>query len=149
MVNSSPSIRDRDKTDLPYPGPAETQRVDNLLSRHLRRIYPDPLSRILLPKIILHESGANYDIAKHNGFLVVFLGHSTTDTNNQSKLDIPEAESECSRRRRCCSLTVTNRRLAASDCQEGNRRDCNMSGNQTSDKEGGVQCVMMFVCMYA
>ena len=23
-----------------------------------------------------------------------------------------------------------------------------MSGNQTSGKEGGVQCVVMFVCMY-
>ena len=33
-------------------------------------------------------------------------------------------------------------------CLEGNRRDCNMSGNQTSGKEGGVQCVMMGVCMY-
>ena len=27
------------------------------------------------------------------------------------------------------------RRLTASDCQEGNRRDCSMSGNQTSGKE--------------
>ena len=43
---------------------------------------------------------------------------------------------------------VTKRRLTASDCPEGNRRDCNMSGNQTSGKEGGVQCVMMGVCMY-
>ena len=33
---------------------------------------------------------------------------------------------------------VTNVGLTASDCQEGNRRDCNMSGNQTSSKEGGV-----------
>ena len=31
---------------------------------------------------------------------------------------------------------------------EGNRRDCSMSGNQTSGKGGGVQYVMMFVCMY-
>ena len=23
-----------------------------------------------------------------------------------------------------------------------------MSGNQTSGKEGGVQCIIMFVCMY-
>ena len=44
---------------------------------------------------------------------------------------------------------VTNRRLIASDLSiEGNRRDCNMSGNQTSGKEGGVRCVMMVVCMY-
>ena len=41
------------------------------------------------------------------------------------------------------------RRLTASDCQEGNRRDCIMSGNQTSGKEGGVRCVMTIVCMYA
>ena len=40
------------------------------------------------------------------------------------------------------------RRLTASDCQEGNRRDCSMSGNQTSGTEGGVQCVMMVVRMY-
>ena len=33
-------------------------------------------------------------------------------------------------------------------CLEGNRRDCNMSGNQTSGEEGGVQCVMTVVCMY-
>ena len=31
---------------------------------------------------------------------------------------------------------------------EGNRRDYNMLGNQTSGKEGGVRCVMMFICMY-
>ena len=44
---------------------------------------------------------------------------------------------------------VTNRRLIASDSSiEGNKRDCNMSGNQTSGKEGGVRCVMMVVCMY-
>ena len=43
---------------------------------------------------------------------------------------------------------VTKRRLTASDCQEGNRRDCSMSGNQTSGKEGGVQCVLMVVCMH-
>ena len=43
---------------------------------------------------------------------------------------------------------VTNRRLTASDCPEGNRRDCSMSGNQTSGKEG-VQCVMTVVYMYA
>ena len=43
---------------------------------------------------------------------------------------------------------VTKRRLTASVCPEGNRRDCNMSGNQTSGKEGGVQCVLMGVCMY-
>ena len=36
------------------------------------------------------------------------------------------------------TLSVTNRRLTASDCPEGNRRDCNMSGNQTSGKKGGV-----------
>ena len=30
-------------------------------------------------------------------------------------------------------------------CLEGNRRDCNISGNQTSGKKGGVQCVMMVV----
>ena len=40
------------------------------------------------------------------------------------------------------------RRLTASDCQEGNRRDCSMSGNQTSGKEGGVQCAVTVVCMY-
>ena len=40
------------------------------------------------------------------------------------------------------------RRLTAGDYQEGNRRDCSMTGNQTSGKEGGVQCVMMGVCMY-
>ena len=45
-------------------------------------------------------------------------------------------------------LECNKRRLTASDCQEGNRRDCNMSGNQTSGKEGGVQCVMTVVCMY-
>ena len=39
-------------------------------------------------------------------------------------------------------------RLTASDCQEGNRRDCSMSGNQTSGNEGGVQCVMTVVCIY-
>ena len=44
---------------------------------------------------------------------------------------------------------ITNRRLIASDSSiEGNRRDYNMSGNQTSGKEGGVQCVMTVVCMY-
>ena len=43
---------------------------------------------------------------------------------------------------------VTNRRLTASDCPEGNRRDYSMSGNQTSNEEGGVQCVMMVVCIY-
>ena len=44
---------------------------------------------------------------------------------------------------------VTNRRLIASDSSiEGNRRDCNMLGNQTSGKEGGVRCVMMVVYMY-
>ena len=46
--------------------------------------------------------------------------------------------------RRCCN----KRRLTASDYQEGNRRDYNMSGSQTSGKEGGVQCVMMVVYMY-
>ena len=47
------------------------------------------------------------------------------------------------------SLFVTNRRLIASDSSiEGNRRDYNISGNQTSGKEGGVQCVMMVVCLY-
>ena len=46
------------------------------------------------------------------------------------------------------SPSVIKRRLTASDCPEGNRRDCNMSGNQTSGEEGGVQCVMMGVCMY-
>ena len=45
-------------------------------------------------------------------------------------------------------LECNKRRLTASDCPEGNRRDCNISGNQTSGKEGGVQCVMMVVCMY-
>ena len=40
------------------------------------------------------------------------------------------------------------RRLTASDCQEGNRRDCSMSGNQTSGKEGEVQCVLTVVCRY-
>ena len=45
--------------------------------------------------------------------------------------------------------SVTNRRLTASDGQEGNRRDCSMSGNQTSGKEGGVQYVVLVVCMYA
>ena len=46
-------------------------------------------------------------------------------------------------------IRVCNKlRLTASDCQEGNRRDCSMSGNQTSGKEGGVQCVMTVVCMY-
>ena len=39
--------------------------------------------------------------------------------------------------------------VTASDSSiEGNRRDYNMSGNQTSGKEGGVQCVMMVVCIY-
>ena len=33
-------------------------------------------------------------------------------------------------------------------CLEGNRKDCNILGNQTSGKEGGVQCVMVVVCMY-
>ena len=36
----------------------------------------------------------------------------------------------------------------ASDCPEGNRRDCNILGNQTLGKEGGVQCVIMGVYMY-
>ena len=46
------------------------------------------------------------------------------------------------------ATVVTNRRLIASDSSiEGNRRDYNMSGNQTSGKEGGVQCVIMGVCM--
>ena len=36
----------------------------------------------------------------------------------------------------------------ACDCQEGNRRDCSMSGNQTSNEEGGVQYVLTDVCMY-
>ena len=45
--------------------------------------------------------------------------------------------------------SVTNRRLIVSDSSiEGNRRDYNMLGNQTSGKEGGVQCVMMVVCLY-
>ena len=46
-------------------------------------------------------------------------------------------------------IYVTNGRLIASDSSiEGNRRDYNMSGNQTSGKEGGVQGVMMVVCLY-
>ena len=48
----------------------------------------------------------------------------------------------------CNREACNKRRLTASDYPEGNRRDCNMSGNQTSGKEGGVQCVMMVVCMY-
>ena len=52
---------------------------------------------------------------------------------------------------RICSIISVNvcnkRRLTASDCQEGNRRDCSMSGNQASSKEGGVQCVVTVVCM--
>ena len=40
------------------------------------------------------------------------------------------------------------RRLTASDCQEGNRRDCNISNNQASGKERGVQYVMAVVCLY-
>ena len=48
----------------------------------------------------------------------------------------------------CLGLGSCNKgRLTASDCREGNRRDCSMSGNQTSGKEGGVQCVMTVVCM--
>ena len=52
-----------------------------------------------------------------------------------------------------CSLSIllrncNKRRLTASDCREGNRRGCSMSGNQTQGKEGGVQCVMTAVCMY-
>ena len=39
------------------------------------------------------------------------------------------------------------RRLAASDCQEGNRREYSMSDKQTSGKEGGVQCVMTVIYM--
>ena len=46
-------------------------------------------------------------------------------------------------------VTITKRRPTASDCPEGNRRDCNILGNQTSGKEGGVQCVMKGVYMYA
>ena len=47
------------------------------------------------------------------------------------------------------SLSKCNkRRLTASDCPEGNRRDYSMSGNQTSGKEGGVQYVLTVVCMY-
>ena len=44
--------------------------------------------------------------------------------------------------------SCNKRRLAASDCQEGNRRDYNMSGNQTLGEKGGVQCIMTAVCMY-
>ena len=32
-------------------------------------------------------------------------------------------------------------------CLEGNRRDYSMSGNQTSNEEGGVQYVLTAVCM--
>ena len=39
------------------------------------------------------------------------------------------------------------RRLTASDCQEGNRRDYSMLGNQTSGR-GGVQGVLTVVCMH-
>ena len=47
------------------------------------------------------------------------------------------------------ALTICNkRRLTASDCPEGNRRDYSMSGNQTSGKGGGVQGVLTVVCMY-
>ena len=45
-------------------------------------------------------------------------------------------------------VSITNRWLTASDYQEGNRRDYNMLSNQTSGKEGGVQYVMMVVCLY-
>ena len=45
-------------------------------------------------------------------------------------------------------VSVTNRRLAASDCLEGNRGDCSISGNQTSNEEGGVQYVLTAVCIY-
>ena len=44
--------------------------------------------------------------------------------------------------------TYNKRRLTASDCLEGNRRDCNMLGNQTSGKEGRVQGVLTVVCIY-
>ena len=43
---------------------------------------------------------------------------------------------------------VINRRLTASDCPEGNRRDYSILGNQTSGEERGVQCVMTVVYMY-
>ena len=56
---------------------------------------------------------------------------------------LPDALSEAH-----VTLSVTNRRPTASDCPEGNRRDYSMSGNQTSGKEGGVQGVLMVVCMY-
>ena len=46
-------------------------------------------------------------------------------------------------------MSVTNRRLIASNSSiKGNRRDYNILGNQTSGEEGGVQCVIMGVCMY-
>ena len=44
--------------------------------------------------------------------------------------------------------SCNKRQLTASDYQEGNRRDCSMSGNQTSSKEGEVQCAVTVVCMY-
>ena len=45
-----------------------------------------------------------------------------------------------------CNKPSANRQQLA---VEGNRRDCSMSGNQTSGKEGGVQYIMMVVsiCM--
>ena len=46
------------------------------------------------------------------------------------------------------TVGVTSRWLTASDCPEGNRRDCSISGNQTSNEEGGVQYVLTAVCMY-
>ena len=36
----------------------------------------------------------------------------------------------------------------ASDCLDGNRRDCSMSGKQTSGEEGGVQYVLIVVSIY-
>ena len=38
--------------------------------------------------------------------------------------------------------------MCSSDLLKGNRRDCSMSGNQTSNEEGGVQYVSTAVCMY-
>ena len=40
------------------------------------------------------------------------------------------------------------RRLTASDCQKGNRRDYSILGNQTSGEEGGVQYVIIVIYIY-
>ena len=77
-----------------------------------------------------HGLSANDALIRYLKDKGVYFKINITPTNRTRHLFITYSQS--------IELTVTKRRLTASDCPEGNRRDCNMSGNQTSGKEGGV-----------